>query len=166
MRAAMWILSMLVLAWVSVLVQADRHACHHGPAVDALETRRTAFNDAIRDADLADIEEVLAADAVLIAGTHSDRFLDRSSQLELWRRDFESAPDRFVYVRTPSCIRLSPVGPMAMERGRWRGVDPSGAFTSGTYTAKWRRIDDDWWLEAEIFMTEDCDDAGCPESTE
>ncbi|MGK7296155.1 MAG: nuclear transport factor 2 family protein [Candidatus Wenzhouxiangella sp. M2_3B_020] len=166
MMRAIWTLSAVVLAWVPALAQVEGGECHRGPTVDALETRRATFNDAIRDADLAAIGNVLAADVVLVAGTHSDRFLDRSSQLEIWRDDFGNGPDRFVYVRTPSCIRLSSIGPMAMERGRWRGEDPSGNSASGTYSAKWRRIDDQWRLETETFMTEQCDGTGCPDSSD
>lgn len=105
---------------------------------------------------------MLAADVVLVAGTHSDRFFGRTEQLGIWREDFERNPDRLVYVRTPACIRLSPVGPMASERGTWRGENDSGEYAAGSYTAKWRKIEGDWRLEAEIYMTEACGGAACP----
>lgn len=164
----------LVPLWVAASVWlftgsdviANGPECHRGAAVAGLEAQRKAFNAAIESGDLDTIGRVLAADVVLVAGTHSDRFLGRSEQLEIWREDFELNPDRLVYVRTPACIRLSPVGPMASERGTWRGENASGDFAAGSYTAKWRTIDGDWRLEAELFMTEDCGGSGCPENGE
>jgi ketosteroid isomerase-like protein len=143
---------------------ANDPECHRGPTVAAVQAQRETFNEAIANGDLDAIERVLAADVVLVAGTHSDRFLDRAAQLEVWQDDFEGNRDRLVYVRTPTCIRLSAVGPMASERGRWHGENAAGDFAAGSYSAKWRRIDADWRLEAEFFMTENCGGAACPEA--
>lgn len=165
-RLRRWPLAIATSAWLihGSPAIANEPECHRGPAVAAVEAQREAFNDAIANGDLDAIEQVLAADVVLVAGTHSDRFLDRAAQLEIWRDDFERNGDRLVYVRTPACLRLSTVGPMATERGSWRGENALGDFASGSYSAKWRRIDEVWRLEAEIFMTEDCGGAACPEA--
>lgn len=159
--APLWMATSACLVHVSP-VAANERECPGGPAVAEIEAQREAFNAAIEFGELDVIERVLAADVVLIAGTHSDRFLDRAAQLEIWREEFDRNRDRLVYVRTPACIRLSSIGPMASERGTWRGENASGDFASGSYTAKWRRIEGDWQLEAEVFMTEDCGGDGCP----
>lgn len=36
--------------------------------------------------------------------------------------------------------------------------------TAGSYSAKWRRDDGAWRLEAEIFSTESCGGTYCPEA--
>jgi hypothetical protein len=84
----------------------------------------------------------------------------RKSQLALWRSDFEDA-DRFIYVRATSDVLLSPLHPIAMESGLWTGTATDGSEVGGDYSAKWRCVDDQWVLEAEIFMTTRCDGAAC-----
>jgi len=125
--------------------------------------RRAAFNGAIRDGDIAFIETVLTDEVVLIAGTHSDLFQGRAAQLAIWRSDFAKGDSRLVYVRTPECIEFSAIGPMALEHGHWRGQGLGPDLAAGRYTAKWRRHDDGWRIEAEIFMTDECGGAACPE---
>ncbi|NKI36364.1 nuclear transport factor 2 family protein [Wenzhouxiangella sp. XN79A] len=152
-----------IASGVPVVLARDAHpACDQGAVVDAVSAERAAFNDAIRDGDLAIVERVLVDDVVLVAGTHSDLFVGKDAQLDLWRREFSGSTDRLIYVRTPNCIRTSPVRPIALERGTWRGESPAGDFAAGSYSAKWRRIDGSWMLEAELFMTETCGGSACP----
>ena len=60
---------------------------------------------------------------------------------------------------------MTPVYPVALEYGTWRGEKPDGAasFAAGSYAAKWRTVDGLWRLESEIFATEDCGGDFCPE---
>lgn len=148
------------LLLLATLAGAD---CGAGPVVEAITEQRTAFNEAIAAGDLPAVEAVLAEDVVLVAGTHSDLFTGREAQLGIWQQDFDSGAQRLVYVRTTQCITPSDLLPMAMETGTWRGENQAGDFASGTYSAKWRLIDDAWRLEAEVFMTEDCGGSACPE---
>lgn len=141
----------------------EQRRCAEGEAAAPIVETRQAFNAAIRDADLAAIEAVLAPDVVLVTGTDSDLFQGREAQLAVWRSDFEErANDRMVYVRTPECVERSDLVPIALEHGRWRGEGPAGAFAAGRYTAKWRR-EGTWRIEAELFMTTTCGGEGCPE---
>ena len=55
---------------------------------------------------------------------------------------------------------------MAMEYGRWRGENDAGDFAAGSYSAKWRLIDNAWRLEVEVFMTEECGGDACPRERE
>jgi ketosteroid isomerase-like protein len=120
----------------------------------AIRLRRAAFFRALAEADLAAIGPILASDVVLVAGTDSALITGRKAQLLAWKREF-AAPDRAVYTRTPETITLSPVAPIAFEQGSWQGVSSSdGAVqASGAYTAKWRRLGQDWVIEAELYLT-------------
>jgi ketosteroid isomerase-like protein len=123
----------------------------------AIRARRAAFNRALAEADLDAIAPLLARDAVLVAGTDSAVIAGRKAQLQAWKREFAAA-ERLVYTRLPRSIEASPIEPIAMEYGDWRGATASGRETaSGTYAAKWRRIArdgaGDWVIEAEIFLT-------------
>lgn len=119
----------------------------------AIRLRRAAFNTALAAGDLAAIGPLLAPDAVLVAGTDSALITGRKAQLQAWKREF-AAPDRTIYARLPKSIETSPVAPIALEHGEWQGITKTGAFiASGTYTAKWRKIGQDWMIEAEIYLT-------------
>ncbi|NML07523.1 nuclear transport factor 2 family protein [Sphingomonas sp. G-3-2-10] len=120
----------------------------------AIRLRRAAFNRALAEADLAAIRPILAANSVIVTGTDSAIRTDRKAQLDIWKKNFAS-PDRVIYTRTPDTIVISPVEPIAMEHGAWQGVFAASGeeLASGAYTAKWRRIDGDWVIEAEIYLT-------------
>lgn len=119
----------------------------------AIRLRRTAFNRALAEADLAAIGPLLAPYAVLVAGTDSALITGRKAQLLAWKREF-AATDPTIYTRLPDTIRASTVAPIALEHGQWRGVTALGSvLASGPYTAKWRKIGTDWVIEAEIYLT-------------
>lgn len=117
----------------------------------AIRLRRAAFNDALARADLDAIAAILSRDVVLVTGTDSAVLVGRKAQLLAWRREFAAA-GRTVYTRSPDTIIASPVEPIALEHGRWRGV-AAGSATSGDYTAKWRETPAGWVIEAEIYLT-------------
>lgn len=124
------------------------------PADLAIRLRRAAFNRAIADADLSSIGPLLAPDAVLVTGSDSAVIAGRKAQLQAWKREFASL-SRLVYLRTPEAIAISPVEPIALEHGKWRGTSSSNGdvVASGDYSAKWRRSGGDWVIEAEIYVT-------------
>ena len=124
------------------------------PADLAIHLRRAAFNRALAEADLQAIGPVLAQNAVLVTGTDSAIVSGRKAQLLAWKREF-AAPDRTIYTRTPETIHASAIEPIALEHGRWQGVTATTRqpIASGAYTAKWRRIGEDWVIEAEIYLT-------------
>jgi ketosteroid isomerase-like protein len=132
-------------------------------AEQQIRAQRAAFNRAIAKGDLAAIGAVLADNAQIITGADSLVFNGKADELRLWREDL-AAPSRGIYVRTPDRIALSPVAPTAMETGHYKGVDTKSAkdWSSGTYFAKWRRIDGQWLIESETYMTAACGGIYCP----
>ena len=106
---------------------------------------------------------LFASDVMLVTGSDSTIFSGRAAQLSIWREDFAAA-ERTVYERKTECVSVSPILPIAFETGAWEGVrtDDPGAFAGGRYSAKWRREDGAWTLEAEIFLTEHCGGSFCP----
>jgi ketosteroid isomerase-like protein len=133
--------------------------------VAAIHQARDAFNRAIAVKDAGAIRAVLAKDVILVTGTDSSTIVGRDAQVAVWQEDFD-ADHRAVYVRTPTCVALSPLAPIALEIGTWRGVDtrPPHDEVAGIYTAKWRRTADGWQLEAEIFATQSCSGSYCPKT--
>lgn len=131
--------------------------------INSIREQRNTFNSAIVQYDIGAIHSVLHENVILITGTDSDVFLGREAQLALWRADFENA-DRATYVRTSLCLRVSPIAPIALEHGAWRGVrnNNADAYAAGHYTAKWRQFEGTWLIESEIFATEECGGDFCP----
>ncbi len=125
----------------------------------AIRARRAAFNRAIAEGDAAAIGPMLARDCVMVTGTDSAVIAGRVAQVKIWARDFAApgrlVPGRLVYVRLPSEIIVSPVEPIAFERGEWHGSEAPGdaPAASGLYTAKWREVGSQWVIEAEVFVT-------------
>jgi ketosteroid isomerase-like protein len=117
-----------------------------------IRLRRAAFNRALAEGDLAAIGPLLAMDVVMVTGTDSAVIAGRKAQLMAWKREF-AAKDRMIYTRTPEAIVASPVEPIAMEHGHWDGMVAGITQASGSYSAKWREIGDDWVIEAEIYVT-------------
>jgi ketosteroid isomerase-like protein len=114
----------------------------------AIRARRAAFNRAIAEGDAAAIGPILARDCVMVTGSDSAVIAGRLAQVKVWKREF-AAKDRIAYVRTPESVALSSTEPVAMELGSWDG----SPIASGTYAAKWREVDGEWVIEAEVFVT-------------
>lgn len=144
---------------------ADPLACTatDNTEVVAIHHARGAFNRAIAGKDAGTIRTVLSKDVVLVTGTDSSTIVGRDAQAAVWQEDFD-ADHRAIYVRTPACVSLSPLFPIALEIGTWLGTDTRSQHdtVSGRYSAKWRRTADGWQLEAEVFMTESCSGSYCP----
>lgn len=116
--------------------------------------RRSAFNRALAEKNVNAIGAILAQNAVLVTGTDSALISGRKAQLQVWKREFGAA-EATLYIRTPTIVLASSVEPIALEHGDWQGiVSTTGKLVaSGSYTAKWREIDADWVIEAEIYLT-------------
>lgn len=148
-----------------VEVAAAACALSEAPAANEIYESRVEFNRALRDEDIQAIRSVLSNDVVLVTATDSLLFVGRDAQLEVWAKNFGDDA-RLVYQRETRCITLSPIYPIAMEAGVWRGAMQAGDedYVGGAYTAKWRLIDEKWRIEAETYMTTNCGGALCPES--
>ena len=151
---------------IASLLAVSPASCTEGQVTDVIGKQRESFNAAIRDADIDTVGAILALEVILVTGTHSDRFLGRDEQLNIWRQDFDDGQDRLMYVRTPYCIVSSGITDMAMEYGHWRGENSAGDFAAGSYSAKWRLIENVWRIEVEVFMTEECGGQACPQDSD
>jgi ketosteroid isomerase-like protein len=128
-----------------------------------IRSQRAAFNRALAAGNARGIAPVLADEAQLVTGADSRIVAGKAAQLALWSEDL-SGPKRRFYVRTPTRIRVSAVGPMALETGEWRGFQLSARrnWASGEYVAKWRRIDGAWKIESETYIATACGGTFCP----
>lgn len=80
-----------------------------------------------------------------------------------WKQIFETSED-IVYIRTPTTIEVSMHLPRAAEFGSWVGTwtTPAGPKeVGGRYAAHWRKVDGQWKIRAELFVTMYCNGAEC-----
>ena len=127
-----------------------------------IRVQRTAFNRAIAAADLPAIAQVLADNVQMITGSDSIHVAGKQAHLDRWADGFKD-PNRLVYVRTTDKVTVSPLLPIALEVGHWRGAPTArpNDWIGGDYTAKWRRIDGTWRVEVETYVTMRCGGSGC-----
>lgn len=72
--------------------------------------------------------------------------------------DMQVKPD-LIYVRTPSAVDVYEKWKMAGESGTWVGSwteNNQKIQLSGTYYAKWHKVDEQWLIRAEIFTPLTC----------
>ena len=64
-----------------------------------------------------------------------------------------------IYVRRPITIEIYALWNVASERGEWTGkwTEPDGLLEiGGTYQAQWRKINDRWLIQGELFVPTHC----------
>ena len=155
-----------MIAALLAAAAAAAAAAHWPGAAQAeqqIRAQRTVFNRAIVRGDIPAIASVLADNAQLVGGDYSTLTAGKQAEVALWAHDL-TKNSRGIYVRTPDRITLSPLLPMAMESGRWRGVDSKTRedWATGIYSAKWRRFGGTWKVETETYMTTACGGDWCP----
>lgn len=131
--------------------------CAQQEAAKAVREARLRSNEAIAARDIDQLRELFRDDVLVTAGSGA-RYVGRDSVLAIFRLQF--ADSAFLgYVRETGRVEPSSVLPLAAEQGewigRWRRSDGIQE-TRGTYLASWRRGDDGWRVESELFVTLSC----------
>lgn len=115
---------------------------------------RQKSNEAIAAHDTTSIGQTLTADYHVVTSRNATSS-GRKAMLDRFAKD---APD-VVYIRTPEAISVFPEWKMAGEHGTWVGRWTDGIDKielTGSYYAKWHRVDDKWLIRAEIFVPLNC----------
>ena len=123
----------------------------------AVRTARARSNAAIAVHDTATLV-ALASNSYHSVSSRNVHTNGRAGVGAQYGAQFAALPD-VRYVRTPQEVRVYVPWEMADERGTWVGTwtEPDGRVTiRGRYSAKWRRIDGAWLLEAEVFTPLSC----------
>lgn len=118
-----------------------------------ITAQRAASNAAIARHDVAGIARYWLPDFVQVGGNGGYK-TGADSVLAGWQKAFRLHPD-VVYVRRPHRIALNPNGLLAWETGTWVGTWQQGGYFSGggNYAAMWRKKDNEWQLQAELYVT-------------
>lgn len=118
-----------------------------------IKAMRTASNAAIARHAVDGIARYWLPDFVQVGGNGGYK-TGKDSVAAGWQRAFRLHPD-VVYVRSPQRIEVNPNGLLAWETGTWVGTwSQGGSFKGGgNYSAMWRKKDQGWQLQAELYVT-------------
>lgn len=126
-----------------------------------IRARRESSNAAIARHDAAGIGAILAPNVIVVTSNSVHRE-GRDANVQSFADQFRTRPD-VIYRRTPDDVRVFAPWLMAAERGRWTGswTEPDGKIQlTGSYYAKWRKVDGVWLIESETYVPETCTGGG------
>jgi uncharacterized protein (TIGR02246 family) len=138
----------IVLGLLLFAIQADDQR---------VRAARDQSNAAIAKHDLAGIAAVWMDDVHVVSST-SSQTAGRTANRDRMAAQFKNRPDT-IYVRKPVTVEVFAPWNVASERGEWTGkwTEPDGVLEiGGTYQAQWRKIDDRWLIQAELFVPTHC----------
>jgi ketosteroid isomerase-like protein len=114
-----------------------------------IKSKRTASNAAIAKHDLEGISKYWLPDFVQVRG-NATYLTGKDAVTNSWIELFKTNPS-ISYVRNPSEIIISKNDTLAWEKGKWIGI--KSYSKGGNYSAMWRKKDNEWMLQAEIFVS-------------
>jgi ketosteroid isomerase-like protein len=124
----------------------------------SIRLERNRSNDAIARKDTATMASIWTEDYHIISSRNAESS-GRDANRERFAKEFTTRPD-VIYIRTPDTIEVFQPWNMAAETGTWVGrwTDEKGSAIeiSGTYYAKWHKLNGKWMIRAEIFTPLKC----------
>lgn len=122
-----------------------------------IRERRIQSNKAIQQHDSVGVAEYWTEDYRLVSSRNFE-VSGREANRKSLSREFQSKKD-VVYKRVTSRVEIFESWNMAAENGEWVGnwSEADGLVNlSGTYYAKWHKVDGVWRIRAEIFTPLKC----------
>jgi ketosteroid isomerase-like protein len=117
--------------------------------IATIKASRAASNAAIARHDIDGIAKNWLKDFVQTIGRGSS-LTGKDTIIGSWKQLFRTNP-AVLYVRKPVQIIIGDNGVMAWETGTW---DAKNSYSKGgNYSAMWRKIDGEWKLQAELFVS-------------
>lgn len=118
---------------------------------------RTKSNEAIAAHDAKAMASFWTSDFHIITSRNSE-MSGKNTNRERMESEFSSKPD-VLYVRTPQTVQVFEAWGMASENGTWVGSwteNGQKIELTGTYMAKWHKLDGSWLIRAEVFVPLTC----------
>lgn len=151
---------------VEAVIRLDFRVCASATSssveTDAIKAARAASNQAIARQDVDAIVSFLDEEYVITTGSGAI-IPGRDVQVGSWTEHFDQFPG-VVYMRTAGEVTLSEANSRAIENGAWVGnrtTENGPQENGGRYTAYWRKVDGDWKIRSELFVTLYCKGADC-----
>ena len=155
-----------MLVTASTIVSCDLQRVTTPDAEEALiRSARQLSNEAIAKKDTAVLASVWASDYHVVTSRNFEAS-GRIANRDWFASQYTSKPD-VIYVRTPEAIQVFSKWNMASENGTWVGRwtdNGESCELSGSYFAKWHKINGRWLIRAEIFVPLRCSGKFCGQS--
>jgi ketosteroid isomerase-like protein len=117
--------------------------------IATIKASRKASNAAIARHDIEGMSKYWLPDFVQTIGRGSS-LTGRDTIIGAWKQLFRTNP-AVSYMRNPVQIIIGDNGIMAWEAGTWKAKNSYSK--GGNYSAMWRKIDGEWKLQAELFVS-------------
>ena len=117
--------------------------------VAIIKAQRAASNTAIAKHDVAGIAKYRLPDFVQVRG-NATCLVGKDSIMASWAALFAANP-QVAYIRNPAEIIISKNDSLAWETGKWSAI--KSYSRGGKYSAMWRKKNNEWKLQAEIFVS-------------
>lgn len=158
----MWQIKFLISFFVNstilmVFIGCSSTKASHSPDETQIRNVRQLSNQAIANHDTNAIAKYWTEDFNVISSRNA-AIMGREANRQIFIREFNTKKD-VVYIRNSEQVDIFPDWNMAAETGTWIGrwQEPDGMVNlSGTYYAKWHKINGNWKIRAEIFTPLSC----------
>jgi len=134
---------------VFLLLTGPCFAIAQNTGADSIRASRMASNAAIARHDIAGMAKYWLPDFVQTIGRGTS-LTGKDTIVATWKQLFKTNP-AVLYVRKPVTITVGDNGIMAWETGTWTAK--SSYSKGGNYSAMWRKINGEWKLQAELFVS-------------
>ncbi|HTE09823.1 MAG TPA: hypothetical protein VK645_02620 [Chitinophagaceae bacterium] len=139
------VLHTAILLCTGLFVQAQKNA----DQVAIIKSQRTASNASIAKHDVEGIAKWWMPDFVQVRG-NATYLVGIEKVKQSWVDLFKTNPGTS-YIRNPAEIIISKNDTLAWEKGKWIGI--KSYSKGGNYSAMWRKVNNEWKLQAEIFVS-------------
>jgi len=136
-----------MVLWLSIMPYLV--FAQNGRDADVIRSSRIASNQALAHHDINGMAKYWLPDFVQTIGRGTS-LTGRDTIIAVWKQLFKTNP-AVLYIRKPATITVGDNSIMAWETGTW---DAKNSYSKGgNYSAMWRKINGEWKLQAELFVS-------------
>ena len=143
MKSIFCLLSFFSLSMQCLLAQKNANQ------VAIIKSQRIASNAAIAKHEVEGIAKYWMPDFVQVRG-NGTYLVGKEAIKNTWIDLFKTNPE-VAYIRNPSEIIISKNDTLAWEKGKWTAI--KSYSKGGNYSAMWHKINNEWKIQAEIFVS-------------
>lgn len=132
-----------------VVLQSIYAQTKNDEAIAFIKSAREASNEAIAKHDIDGFSKFWYDDFVQVRG-NSTYLSGKDTIVASWKQLFNEN-STVVYIRTPSQVTISTNDTLAWETGTWKAFHSYS--NGGNYSAMWRKANNIWKLQAELFVS-------------
>ncbi|MGC4034462.1 MAG: nuclear transport factor 2 family protein [Chitinophagaceae bacterium] len=139
----------IIIAFICLLLMQQAVTAQADKNVTLIKSLRASSNEAIAKHDVKALSSFWLDDVVLVRG-NSTHVTGKDTIVSDWQKLFNGNP-KVLYIRIPSQITISANDTLAWETGTWKA---SNSYSNGgNYSAMWKKRNNEWKIQAELFVS-------------